>query len=201
MTMVLIPFCVLSEAKGMCIKMKKANLKKNLSAVFGLVIICIVVFMISIVFIPGCKTKNLQKASIQSDSLESLPETESILPTDENFLSEEELKAQIKDISAEEVYEIISSGRVKDYIILDVRTPEEFSEGYIEGALLIPVSELEGRLNELSKDKPIITYCRSGKRSMEAAIILVKNGFTQVYDMGGINDWIAKGYPTESEEF
>ncbi|MBM3708402.1 MAG: rhodanese-like domain-containing protein [Actinobacteria bacterium] len=178
--------------------MKKANLKNNLFAVFSPVVICIVIVIISIVFIPGCKTKNVHEASLKPDSLESLPETESTLPVDENVLSEEELKAQIKDISVEEVYEIISSGRIQDYIILDVRTPEEFSEGYIEGALLIPVSELEGRLNELSKDKPIIIYCRSGRRSMEAAIILVKNGFTQVYDMGGINDWIANGYPTES---
>ena len=175
--------------------MKKANLKNNLFAVFGSVFICIVVVIILIVFISGCKTKNLQEASLQS---ESLPETESTLSVDETVLSEEELKAQINDISVDEVYEIISSGRSKDYIILDLRTPEEFSEGYIEGALLIPVSELEGRLNELSKDKPIITYCRSGRRSMDAAIILLKNGFTQVYDMGGINDWIAKGYPTES---
>jgi len=200
MTMILIPFYALGEEKGMVIKMKKANLKNNLFAVFGPVVICIVVVIISIVFISGCKTKNLQEASIQSDSLESLPETESTLSVDENVLPEEELKAQIKDISVEEVYEIISSGRSQDYIILDVRTPEEFSEGYIEGSLLIPVSELEGRLSELSKDKPIITYCRSGRRSMEAAIILVKNGFTQVYDMGGINDWIAKGYPTEGEK-
>ncbi|MBM3709234.1 MAG: hypothetical protein FJW61_02270, partial [Actinobacteria bacterium] len=77
MTMILIPFYALGEEKGMVIKMKKANLKNNLFAVFGPVVICIVVVIISIVFIPGCKTKNLQEASIQSDSLESLPETES----------------------------------------------------------------------------------------------------------------------------
>jgi len=97
----------------------------------------------------------------------------------------------------EEVYEIISSNR--DYIILDVRTPDEFKEGHIEGAKLIPVSELEGRLDELPKDKPIITYCKSGGRSRNAANILVENGFTQIYDMGGILDWIDKGYPVIEE--
>ncbi len=49
-------------------------------------------------------------------------------------------------------------------------------------------------------DKPIITYCRSGSRSRSAAEILINNGFTQIYDMGGISDWIAKGYPVIEEK-
>ncbi|MFZ3385598.1 MAG: rhodanese-like domain-containing protein, partial [Candidatus Hydromicrobium sp.] len=60
--------------------------------------------------------------------------------------------------------------------------------------------ELEGRLDELPVDKPIITYCKSGGRSRNAANILVENGFTQIYDMGGILDWIDKGYPISVEE-
>ena len=71
---------------------------------------------------------------------------------------------------------------------------------HIEGAVLIPVDTLEGRLNELPEDKPIITYCKGGGRSATAAAILVENGFTQIYDMGGITDWIDKGYPTVSGE-
>jgi len=107
-------------------------------------------------------------------------------------------KAEVIPISVERVYEIISNG--EDYIILDVRTPEEFNEAHIEGVMLIPVDTLEDRLNELPKDKPIITYCKVGGRSATAAAILVENGFTQVYDMGGITDWIDKGYPTVSGE-
>ena len=87
--------------------------------------------------------------------------------------------AEIKSISAEAVYEIIQNG--EDYLIVDVRTQEEYDEGHIEGALLLPVKELEDRLNELPKDKPIIVYCRSGNRSRTAAEILINNGFTKVY--------------------
>lgn len=175
--------------------MKKRSLKNNLFFVFSLIIICIMIFIISNVFISGCKIKNVKENSVEANTSKSMPEIETNLSLDESVLSEEELKTQIKNISVDEVYEIISSELKKDFVILDVRTPEEFNQGHIEGAILIPVSELEGRLNELSKDKPIITYCRSGRRSMQAAIILVKNGFSKVYDMGGIDDWIAKDYP------
>lgn len=96
-------------------------------------------------------------------------------------------------ISVDEVYKIIINH--EDYIIVDVRTPEEYGEGHIEGAKLIPISELEKRLDELPKDKPIIVYCRSGNRSKKAANVLVKNSFRRVYDMGGIVHWQEKGYP------
>jgi LPXTG-site transpeptidase (sortase) family protein len=114
--------------------------------------------------------------------------------------SEEETQAgeitSVENISVEEIYEIMTGG--EDYILLDVRTPEEFSEGHLEGAVHIPVNELEGRLAELSKDKPIIVYCKSGGRSSTAANLLVENGFTQIYNMsGGILDWEQKGYPME----
>jgi rhodanese-related sulfurtransferase len=99
---------------------------------------------------------------------------------------------EIKSISAEEVYDIIQNK--EDYYILDVRTEQEYNEGYIEGASLIPVQVLESKLDLLPQDKPIIVYCRSGNRSRTAAEILVKNGFTMVYDMGGINSWIDKGF-------
>ena len=88
----------------------------------------------------------------------------------------------------------------EDYLIVDVRTGEEYNEGHLEGALLLPVQELEERLDELPMDKPIIVYCRSGNRSRSAAEILVANGFTMIYDMGGISDWISKGYPVVVEE-
>jgi len=102
----------------------------------------------------------------------------------------------VENISVEEVFEIITSG--EDYIILDVRTLEEFNQGHLEGALHIPVDELEGRLDELSEEKPIIVHCKSGGRSKTASNLLIENGFTQVYDMsGGILEWEQEGYPME----
>ena len=83
---------------------------------------------------------------------------------------------------------------------MDVRTEDEYNDGHIKGAILLPVQELEERLDELPVDKPIIVYCRSGNRSRNAAEILVVNGFEAVYDMGGINSWTSKGYPVIIED-
>jgi len=157
----------------------------------ALIIIIIFVFLSSLITV-GCRTgdqKQITEKEAQTE--ESAEEEEAFVPAEEK---EEEEVPQIIDISPEEVYEIISKG--EEFLILDVRTPDEFNEGHIEGAVLIPVDELERRLDELPKDKPIITYCRSGVRSRNAANILLENGFSKVYDMkGGIIEWINKGYP------
>ena len=119
--------------------------------------------------------------------------------TEEGTSDAVEGNTEVIPISVERVYEIITSG--EDYFILDVRNQDEYDEVHIEGAVLIPVDTLESRLDELPKDKPIITYCKAGIRSANAAAILVENGFTQIYDMGGgITEWINKGYPTVSGE-
>ena len=78
-----------------------------------------------------------------------------------------------------------------DYIILDARTQEEFDEGHIEGAILIPEYEVATRAEkELpDKDRLILVYCRSGRRSKIAAQALVDLGYTNVKEFGGIIDW------------
>jgi rhodanese-related sulfurtransferase len=104
-------------------------------------------------------------------------------------------KKEAIQISVEKVAEILKTQK-DSYIILDVRTKEEFGSGHLERAVLIPVDELETRFGELAKDKPIIVYCRSGNRSAKAAAMLISKGFSPVYDMtGGINAWTGKGYP------
>jgi len=80
--------------------------------------------------------------------------------------------------------------------VLDVRTQSEYDSGHIKNAKLIPVTELEERLDELSKTDEILVYCRSGVRSQTASQILVDNGFLHVYNMlGGISAWISEGCP------
>ena len=76
-------------------------------------------------------------------------------------------------------------------ILLDVRNPDEFEEFHIEGSLLIPVAELDARLDELPNDKNtiIIVFCRAGRRSAAAAVILTENGYTKVYDMQMVTNW------------
>ena len=77
------------------------------------------------------------------------------------------------------------------YIIIDARTQEEYDEGHIPGAILIPEYEIADRAeNELpDKNQLILVYCRSGRRSKIAAEELVKLGFTNIKEFGGIIDW------------
>lgn len=102
------------------------------------------------------------------------------------------------DVTPEEAYDMISQQEV---VLLDVRTQEEYDSGHIPDALLIPLSELESRLDELNPADHILVYCRSGHRSAEAASILIANSFTRVYNMaGGILQWQAEGLPVYIEQ-
>ena len=76
-------------------------------------------------------------------------------------------------------------------IILDVREKYEYDEGHIEGAMLLPLGEVEEKAHLYLTDKSqkILVYCRSGRRSKEACNILVKLGYTNIYEFGGILDW------------
>ena len=95
-------------------------------------------------------------------------------------------------------YEQISGAEAKalmdsesGYIIIDARTQEEYDQGHIPGAILIPEYEIADRAEkELpDKDQLILVYCRSGRRSKIAAEELVKLGYTNVKEFGGIIDW------------
>ena len=98
-------------------------------------------------------------------------------------------------ISPAEGKELLESGT--ELTLIDVRTPVEFAEGHIEGAVN---SDIEGGafsafIADLDKDTTYVVYCRSGRRSALAAQAMVSAGFTHVYDLGGIVDWQAAGYP------
>ncbi|HAX39739.1 MAG TPA: rhodanese-like domain-containing protein [Clostridiales bacterium] len=96
---------------------------------------------------------------------------------------------QYRKISAADAKARIDSG--DEIIILDVRTQEEFNEGHIPGAILIPnetiLDEQPALLPDL--DAEILIYCRSGNRSAQAANKLIAMGYTDVVDFGGIIDW------------
>jgi rhodanese-related sulfurtransferase len=81
--------------------------------------------------------------------------------------------------------------------VVDVRTPEEYSGplGHIRGALLLPMDELASRIGELDAARPVVTVCRSGARSAQAATLLGKDGFTRVANLaGGMLRWRARGH-------
>lgn len=94
-----------------------------------------------------------------------------------------------EQITAEQAKTIMDTD--KDYIIIDARTEEEFAEGHIENAVLIPEYEIAERAEKELPDKEqlILVYCRSGRRSKIASEELVKLGYTNVKEFGGIIDW------------
>ena len=100
-----------------------------------------------------------------------------------------ETELTYEQITQEEAKEIMDTR--SDFWLVDARTKEEFSEGHIEGAILIPEYEIAERAEtELpDKDKLILVYCRSGRRSKIASEELVKLGYTNVKEFGGIIDW------------
>jgi rhodanese-related sulfurtransferase len=87
------------------------------------------------------------------------------------------------------------------HFLLDVRTPEEFDEVRIPGAVNIPLQELGGRIEEIPQDAPIVLVCRSGMRSQMGAQVLRQAGLTdlQLYNLeGGTIAWVVRGWPTDT---
>ena len=105
------------------------------------------------------------------------------------IVAEKGEKAMYEQISAEEAKKIMDSD--EEYIILDTREQYEFDEGHIPGAILIPYTEIENKAEDMlpDKNKLILVYCRSGRRSKIAAESLAKIGYTNVKEFGGIIDW------------
>ena len=104
----------------------------------------------------------------------------------------------VKTIPAEEFAQYITEEGVQ---LLDVRTPEEYAEGHLEGAVLIDFKAdgfVEKAEAQLQKDKPVALYCRGGRRSHSAAELLNKAGFKQLVELGGgITAWNEAGKPVE----
>ena len=98
-------------------------------------------------------------------------------------------KVMYEQISAEDAKKIMDSG--EEVVILDAREQDEYDEGHIPGAILIPYTEIENKAEELLTDKErlILVYCRSGRRSKIAAESLTKLGYTNIKEFGGIIDW------------
>ena len=105
---------------------------------------------------------------------------------------------QEKESDQEAVYVNITAAEAKrimdieeGYAILDVRTQEEYDQGHIPGAILIPNTEIEAKAEKVlsDKDQLILVYCRSGRRSKLASEILVELGYTNIKEFGGIIDW------------
>ena len=100
-------------------------------------------------------------------------------------------KAEYKKITSDEAKKMIETQKV---IVVDVRTLEEYTEGHIPNAISVPLETIENEAEAKLKNKDalILVYCRSGRRSREAALKLIEKGYTNVIDFGGIQDWNAE---------
>ena len=106
----------------------------------------------------------------------------------------------IKDITAPQAQSLIQKNRQnKDFVIIDVRTPSEYTSGHIENAVNIDysASNFRDEADKLDKNKVYLIYCRSGSRSKKALETMKELGFAEVYNLiGGITSWEVEGLPT-----
>ena len=178
------------------------NQKRGLSIllIFCLCMLCVVSYLFF------QKSKKGWKNDASQDHLFSIDfESDSDITSIESFFSEENEIPSIYtavDNQLEKNYMTITSKEAKDkmdkmdksdlsYIILDVRTPEEYEEEHIENAVLLPDYEIDSLIEETVPDKKIIlfVYCRSGRRSAAASQKIADLGYETIYDFGGIINW------------
>ncbi|WP_243090945.1 rhodanese-like domain-containing protein [Thermus neutrinimicus] len=101
-------------------------------------------------------------------------------------------KGSYQNVGPRELYQAVDQGAV----VVDVRTPQEFAEGHVPGAINLPVEAVAQWADTLPKDKPVYLYCRSGNRSRQAAEYLKRKGYTNLYNLeGGILAIQREGFP------
>ena len=129
-----------------------------------------IVGLISVLGISCGRTMNSKQVSVNSKEVKN------------------EKKAEYKKITSDEAKNIMSTQKA---IVVDVRSLEEYNEGHIPNAISVPLETIENEAEAKLKNKDdlILVYCRSGRRSREAALRLIEKGYTNVIDFGGIQDW------------
>ena len=110
------------------------------------------------------------------------------------LVQSKEEKSKFQDITADEALNRYRTAK-NDYVWLDVRTQTEYDHGHIPGSKLIPIEQLENRIQEVgSKDKKYIVFCHAGGRSVAACMILNQYGYKNLTNMPGMSHWTG---PTE----
>ena len=129
-----------------------------------------IVGLISVLGISCGRTMNSKQVSVDSKEVKN------------------EKKAEYKKITSDEAKNIMLTEKP---IVVDVRSLEEYNEGHIPNAISVPLETIENEAATKLKNKDdlILVYCRSGRRSREAALRLIEKGYTNVIDFGGIQDW------------
>ena len=129
-----------------------------------------IVGLISVLGISCGRTMNSKQVSVDSKEVKN------------------EKTAEYKKITSDEAKNIMLTEKP---IVVDVRSLEEYNEGHIPNAISVPLETIENEAETKLKNKDdlILVYCRSGRRSREAALRLIEKGYTNVIDFGGIQDW------------
>ena len=105
--------------------------------------------------------------------------------------------ATVPEVTVSELHERL--GTDPRPFVLDVREPWEYLAGHVPGAELIPLGELEQRVSEIPRDRPVFAICHSGQRSLAAAGYLLALGYLEVVNVdGGTAAWIERGFPVDS---
>ena len=158
-------------------------MNKKMSAI--LLFFCTMAFVLSC----GTEQESLENQNYEIESTELEENSLQVDAEDLEYPIATENGATFQRISPHEAKEMMESDEA--VIILDVREQEEFEDGHIQGATLIPVGQIFdlAPIELPDKNVPVLVYCRSGRRSLEAAGKLVELGYSRVYEMGGILDW------------
>ena len=108
--------------------------------------------------------------------------------------------AKVAPMTQEQLLE--HQARHPDHLfVLDVRTPAEYAEGHVPGAVNVPHDQIASRLAEVPKDKDVVLYCRSGRRAALAADVLTAHGYTRLSHLeGDMQAWVEKGRTVEKPE-
>ncbi len=101
--------------------------------------------------------------------------------------------ALASEVNVDQAHEMYQNG----VFVLDVRTQEEWDEYHAPNTTLIPLDQLQARINEVPKDQEILVVCRSGNRSQQGRDILLAAGYNATSMAGGLREWYARGYPIE----
>ncbi len=111
-------------------------------------------------------------------------------------------KKEIKEIEPKDAFTLLEKNRDNpDYVVLDVRTPEEYDKGHIENALLLNIKseDFENEFEQMDKNKKYFIYCKTGRRSDKVASLMNKYGFSEIYHIaGGFEKWKLKRLPIET---
>jgi rhodanese-related sulfurtransferase len=105
------------------------------------------------------------------------------------------LAAAPRDISAAQAQKLLS--RTPKAFLLDVRTPDEYRQGHLRGAVLVPLGDLERRFREIPRNRAVVVYCAVGSRSRIASGFLARQGYEVYNTEDGIVGWYRSGLPIE----